>query len=291
MYKRQSFGSAYFSSLVSRGELVSTAGAANSPPRVSVYDSEIRKSLLFIPQTSDYQGDNEAGFEKANVVNADQARLGFSPTGDARWIQRLPWSVDERLIRLRVFRYARYAIEAVTVCLGAIVFPIWFVGRLIKRKRWSLMVTMLLPLLFVVPYMVLNLNLVFDQTHANALAMNLGIPFFAARMLVSLWVLPVIAFCWFCVRCLRQGNWLGLAGVLSALVLSCFMMAALSLLVSIPRLSDGSRYLWWDWGHLSLVGYSMVLIGIFLIVIHIYLTGPRLVSVFRKRAKVSQAAS
>ena len=247
--------------------------------------------MLVVPQASDYQGDGEAGFESAAIANADKATMGLSPTGDARWIQRLPWSVDGSVVRIRSFRFARHTIQALAVCLGAIVFPIWFVGRLIKRKRWSLMVTMLLPLLFVVPYMVLNLNLVFDQTHANALAMNLGIPFFAARMLVSLWVLPVIAFCWFCVRCLRQGNWLGLAGILSALVFACCLMAAFSLLVSYPHLSDGSRYLWWDWGHLSLVGYSMVLIGIFLIVIHIYLTGPRLVSVFRKRGKVSQAAS
>ena len=270
------------SSLVSR--------AAKSPPLVSFYNSRVRQNMLVVPQASDYQGDGEAGFESAAIANADKATMGLSPTGDARWIQRLPWSVDGSVVRIRSFRFARQTIQALAVCLGAIVFPIWFVGRLIKRRRWSLMVTMLMPLLFVVPYMVLNLNLAFDQT-ANDWTMNLGIPFFAARMLVSLWVLPVIAFCWFCVRCLRQGNWLGLAGILSALVFACCLMAAFSLLVSYPHLSDGSRYLWWDWGHLSLVGYSMVLIGIFLIVIHIYLTGPRLVSVFRKRGKVSQAAS
>ena len=289
---------ARLSSLVSPGELVSAtpslAAAAKSPPRVSFCNSWIRQSILVAPQASDYQGDDEAGFETTAVANADKATRGLSPTGDARWIQRLPWSVDESLVRLRVFRYARYTIEALTVCLGAIVFPIWFVGRLVKRKRWTLMVTMLLPLLFVVPYMVLNLNLAFDHNIAQGWAMWLGIPFFAARMLVSLWVLPVIAFCWFCVKCLWQGSGRGLARILSALVLSCFMIAAFMLLItsgSPNRLPDGSRYQWSDWGHLSLVGYSMVLIGIFLIVIHIYLTGPRLVSVFRKRAKVSQAAS
>ena len=287
--------SGYISSRVSRGEFASAvpslAAAGKAPPRASFYNSSIRQSMLVVPQASDYQGDDVAGFEKATVAKTDKAMMGLSPTGDDRWIQRLPWSVNESLIRRRIFRYARYAIEALTVCLGVIVFPLWFVGRLIQRKRWSLMVTMLLPLLFVVPYVVLNLNFAFDHMAANGWAMNLRISFFAARMLVSLCLFSGFVFCWYTVRYLLQGNWLGLAGLLFALVFVCCMMVAFSLFFQYPGLPDGSRYQWWDWGHLSIVGYGVMFLGIPLITSYLFIEGMRLVSGFRKRGKVSQTAS
>ena len=153
------------------------------------------------------------------------------------------------------------------------------------------MVTMLLPLLFVVPYVVLNLNFAFDHMAANGWAMNLRISFFAARMLVSLCLFSGFVFCWYTVRYLLQGNWLGLTGLLFALVFVCCMMVAFSLFFQYPGLPDGSRYQWWDWGHLSIVGYGVMFLGIPLITSYLFIEGMRLVSGFRKRGKVSQTAS
>ena len=75
------------------------------------------------------------------------------------------------------------------------------------------------------------------------------------------------------------------------IVLLGIMMVAFSLFFQYPGLPDGSRYQWWDWGHLSIVGYGVMFLGIPLITSYLFIEGMRLVSGFRKRGKVSQTAS
>jgi len=149
------------------------------------------------------------------------------------------------------------------------VFPVWFVFQLIRRKSWSLMVTMLLPLLFVVPYMVLHFDLGYSK-HSWSLLNQLGMPVFVGRICNSLYVLPAIAFCCFCVRSLWLGLWRLLAFAALFVILYGVLRGALQVLFESFTMSEGSHYQWWDWSHIILLQHGVGFVGMWVIAYMIF---------------------
>ena len=202
--------------------------------------------------------------------------VGLAQTVDARWVERLPWSIDMRSFKQEIFPLIGYVLQALAVCLGAVVFPIWFVAQLVRRKRWSLVVMLLMPLLFVVPYLVLHFNLEFDNHDiASDFALPLGLPVFVGRMVVSLIVLPPVAFCWFWAKSLWCGQWRRLLGISFLAAVIGGLVGAGQIAGRASQFSAGNYYQWWDWSHLMLFGFGAIVVGFLLIVFYLLRAGYR----------------
>ena len=264
-----------------------TSSEPVEPPLVSVNNIRLLQSTLIVPQTSDYRGEQVVAIPKPNPT------AGLLAAEDPRWVERVPWSstTDAMVGRGNADRFVGYLLQSLIVCLGAVLFPLWFLRRMLTRKRWSLKELFLFPLLFAVPYAVLNLNLAsFHFNFSNQLAEGYGMRVVAARMLASLFVLPTVVFCWFCLKCLWRGHWRRLGMVSLIAIVIAVALGAIHLIV-LPALTPGSRYQWWDWSHLVLVSYSVTTIGVLLIVFYILRSGYRFFSSLWNRKTVLQTAS
>ena len=246
-------------------------------PRVNFYDPTIRHSSIIVPRRPGVsQGKEAAGLAAASTQMVKNSTAGLAQTVDARWVERLPWSIDMRFFKQEIFPLIGYVLQALAVCLGAVVFPIWFVAQLVRRKRWSLVVMLLMPLLFVVPYLVLHFNLEFDNHDiASDFALPLGLPVFVGRMVVSLIVLPPVAFCWFWAKSLWCGQWRRLLGISFLAAVIGGLVGAGQIAGRASQFSAGNHYQWWDWSHLMLFGFGAIVVGFLLIVFYLLRAGYR----------------
>ena len=257
------------------------------PPLVSVNRLEIRQSTLIVPQSSDYRGE-QAVANLGRTMPVDPAS-GLSMAQDPRWVKRVPWSISAG--QWHASGFVSYLLQSLIVCLGAVLFPFWFVRRILKRKRWSLKEMFLVPILFALPYAVLNLNLgSFHFNVSNELQVE-GFRATTARMLASLYVLPMVVFCWFWLKSLWRGHWRRLGMVSLIAIVIAVALGAIIILVPAVSMSAGSRYQWWDWSHLVLVSFSMNTIGFLLIVFYISRSIYRFFSGLKNRKTVLQTAS
>jgi len=260
------------------------------PPLVSVNNIRNLRSTLIVPQASDYRGEQVV----ANTKPVDPW-TGLSTAQDPRWVERVPWSTTADAMVGQtwegVSHFVRYLLQSLISCLGAVLFPLWFVRRILKRKRWSLKELFLFPLLFAVPYAVLNLNLESGNYNlSNELAEGFGVNVVAARMFASLFILPTVVFCWFWLKSLWRGHWRRLTMVSLFAIAIVVALGAIEI-SKLPALTPEGRYQWWDWSHLVLISYSLTTIGFLLIVFYVLRLGYRFFSSLMNRKTVLQTAS
>jgi len=144
--------------------------------------------------------------------------------------------------------------------------PFFFLRRMLNQGQWSLSEFLLLPLLFVIPYLVLQLPVEINGDVA---------PSWWLKVLVScLLVLPMLGFAALWGRELWRGKWLHWSLLSLAPIAIAFFLGVMILLGS--RLRAGSRYDWHGWcdlGSVKLVFSGVYLIGFVLVMAWLFAFG------------------
>jgi hypothetical protein len=143
------------------------------------------------------------------------ARDPFVPTmsRDSRFVRLLPWQVNG--FGWPADSPAWLALGLLLYLPALIVLPVWSFYKIVWQRRWSLRFWLLLPL---------TVSLLVIALTAPAPNPAPPMPTLQARILVSLFLLPIAAFPWQLASWLRTGRmrraawWLGIAVALSFIV-------------------------------------------------------------------------
>ena len=207
----------------------------------------------------DYKGDNEEVRQQISAIAAAPVSFSSTSFSDPRMTETLPW-VKESQIQNESNEMIQAMPIASIIVLGAVIFPFFFIRKMITQKQWSLKTFLLLPLLFAIPYLVVQIPVATEgdfrlDGNDEWLSKLLGCCFL---------VLPIFAFITAWVKQFWHGHWTRLG----LLTISPFMTAVLiggMVLLGQKKLPAGSHYDWFDPGSLSLVVNSVYLIGLIII--------------------------
>ena len=181
---------------------------------------------------------------------------GFDP----RMIEPLPWAAA------KTGNYSDLTpvvINSMMIVVGAFVIPFFYIRYLVVRKRWALQAFMLLPLLFVVPYLVLQLPLEINGDQpARQAAGQFGIQVWMGKLLTASVVLPAVVFLYVWIRHLWFADWKRLIRLSIAAIVISIVIGLLTLSVDSLQLPIGSSYDWYDWSTAALILCGVWFIGI-----------------------------
>ena len=188
---------------------------------------------------------------------------------DPRMIEPLPWNLFGDQIGVMEVEGLKYSpivmlTQVFPIVLGAIVFPVWMVVTTIRRRQWTLKWVLLLPLAFVLPYVLLQLPSPLDAEFAD----DPSVPFWWGKFIASMRVVPFLMFIGVFAKHWFSGNW-KMIYILSAFVFLIPGLMAASELASTPMHPD-SRYDWMDPGSIWLLWAGIWFVGMGVMVKWLY---------------------
>jgi serine/threonine protein kinase/outer membrane protein assembly factor BamB len=178
---------------------------------------------------------------------------------DPRLIEPLPWN-SVHFLRSPSERIISTLTQEIPIALGVIFFPILFLRRMIQRRQWTLKSLMLLPLLFVVPYLSLGLTHEFSTLTAN----QYGVSDWIGKVIAAIFGAPTLVFVAVCLVRFWNSQWKRLMYLIAFALVGCVIVAILQHLGSGAKLPDGGSYDLWDPETLMLFSTGAWIVGFFL---------------------------
>ena len=222
-------------------------------------------SMRSTATAAEYVGQDESLKEQISLAAPDPVNFDANRFDDPRMSEPLPWagikSPDSWIPDL-----SQIATNILLIVVGAILFPFFYIRFMLSKKSWSLQHFMLLPLIFVIPYLVLQLPLEVD---GNSLARHSALQFGVSLWIGKLWVaglaVPVLVFVAVWIKNLWNGNWRHLIGMSSVVIVIAIALGAMMLLANNREFPEGSHYDWYDWSSIMLFVYGMWFVGFLVI--------------------------
>jgi hypothetical protein len=177
---------------------------------------------------------------------------GFDP----RLVEPLPWN-DESYLGTPRERIVSFMTQEVPIFLGVILFPILFLRRMIQRRQWTLRSLLLLPLLFVVPYLALRI----PNEHGTLTANLYGVSGWLGTLLAAVMCAPIFVFLAVCLTRIRNSQWKRLIFLLAIMLAACLVPATLQILFGGAKLPEGGSYELWNPETLMLLSTGVWLVG------------------------------
>ena len=166
-----------------------------------------------------------------------------TPAEDPRLIDPLPWNYSNPMLMFEIAGLDRSPVVLITqlfpIVLGGLVFPLLFLWSMIRWRRWNLQWFLLLPLVFVLPYVLFQLPSPLGDEYSWS-----SMPAWQAKLYGAIKLLPFLIFiAVFASYCL-QGRWRRVA-LLAILGVSLPLILVASELAS-TTLHEGARFNWLD---------------------------------------------
>jgi len=263
LWKLNSPPGAFVESLLSAGK-PAVENLHSAIPRV-LY-SGVPGFMRVVASESDYAGKDQEVRRRILQAAATPVSFSLAEFSDPRMVESLPWVQQNRLSRNQLSELVQSLTNLLLIVLGAVLCPFFFLRRMLNQGQWSLSEFLLLPLLFVIPYLVLQLPVEINGDVA---------PSWWLKVLVScLLVLPMLGFAALWGRELWRGKWLHWSLLSLAPIAIAFFLGVMMLLGS--RLRAGSRYDWYGWydlGSVNLVFSGVYLIGFVLVTTWLFAFG------------------
>ena len=227
--------------------------------------AENPQTLRTVATVGEYTGKDTAIKQQIASAAAEPINFAANSFYDPRMIEPLPWAGGNLPGNL-ANGLLQMAINTLLIVLGAFVFPFFYLRYMFTRKRWSLQSFMLLPLLFVVPYLVLQLPLETSRDQpAYEAARQFGWQLWMGKLLVASMAVPTVVFTAVWIKHLWFGNWTRLIQMSVIAIVISMVMGGLMLFGRSFQFPAGSRYDWYDWGTVMLILYGSWFVGFFII--------------------------
>ena len=240
-------------------------------------------TMRLIATAAEYMGQDKSIKQQILLAAAEPVDFAAGRFQDPRMIEPLPWA-DARAPKNLIANLLPIATNSLLIVLGVLVVPFFYVRYLASRKRWSLQTFLLLPLLFVIPFLVLQLPLeVNGDQPAHDAVREFGVPLWIGKVMIASLILPAVVFVAAWIKFLWCGNWKRWIGLSMATIVISIAIGGLTLLVHSFQLPAGNRYDWYDWGTVMLIVYSSWVAGLGVIAIWIFASAGRFVIRFAKR--------
>ena len=146
---------------------------------------------------------------------------------DPRMIEPLPFELDKDLLE--------FAGNLLLLTAGTIIFPLLFLRRMFRHGNWGLKTFLLLPLVFVIPYFALQLDLGYETGKLHVVR----------KLLVGNLCLPAIVFFWSLVNHLWHSRWKSF--IILVLLMVIFSTLCAVFILASAQLPAGSRFNFADW--------------------------------------------
>ena len=174
-----------------------------------------------------------------NLTAASFVEVGQDP----RLIEPLPWNYYGNAMGIFEFDIDHSPVVLITqlfpIVLGGLVFPVVFVYTMVRRRRWNLQWFLLLPLVFVLPYILFQLPSALGAEYKNT-----AMPVWLGKLCSAILLLPFLVFIAVFANYVLQGKWKRLFW-LTVLALTIPILMAVSEVISTPLL-EGGRFDWSD---------------------------------------------
>jgi hypothetical protein len=159
---------------------------------------------------------------------------------DERLIVPLPWN-ERHQIQGFSAKVLSIFTEELPIAFGAVVFPFIFLRFLFKRKQWSLQLFLLVPLVFVFPYLALGI----PSKAGESISQLFGMPLFAGKLWTTSFTIPTMFFFLIWIRSFWRQEWrVFFLASLIAILLSVLYGA--TQFFGRPTEMPGSHYDWYD---------------------------------------------
>ena len=213
-------------------------------------------SLRVVGSEDDYLGNNEQVRQQILQTAATPVSFSSATFYDPRMVETLPWVQESKMSRNQLNEMIQGMTSGLLIVLGAVVFPFFFIRKMIIQKCWNLKTFLLWPLLFAVPYLVLQLPLEVGGDF------RLDGAHWKGKLLAScLLILPCLGFVAVWVEQLWRGNWKRLS-LLSIAPFAIAIFIGAMLLLGQKQLPPGSYYDWYDFGSIKLVASGVYCSGL-----------------------------
>ena len=230
------------------------ASALPLAPRVLFTETNGTSSIIAAASADQFQGSDESfteGFQSYPVNYGHDAASFTTTSDDPRLVEPLPWNhYGNPMGMFEIDGLDRNPVVLVTqllpIVLGVIVFPVGYLFTMMRRRRWSLQWFLLLPLVFVLPYILLQMPSSLGSEYSTSMR-----PAWQVKLWAALMLLPFLIFIAVFTRYVFNGYWKRLALLVAFSLAIPFAMAA-SEVMSTPVL-EGGRFDWSDPGSLWLV--------------------------------------
>ena len=245
-------------------------------------------TMRSIATANEYMGNDTAVKRQISMAAAEPVDFVADNSIDPRMIEPLPWasgSWRDSVPGSVLSNQLHMVTNALLIFLGALVFPFFYVRYMARRKRWTLQSFMLLPLLFAIPYLVLQLPLETKSGNQSAdIMVNMfGVQPWVGKLMVVSMVLPTVIFAVTCIKYLWRGNWKRLIGLSITAIVISIGIGVLWLLVASPQFPTGCQYDWYDWGTVRLILYGSWYVGLGIILQWIFVSTGRVLIRIKKR--------
>ena len=163
-------------------------------------------------------------------------------------------------------RILRMLSEEIPVALGAIIFPLFFLRRMIGKSQWTLRSFLMLPLLFVVPFLALRLPFEFGST----LASGMSVPDWTGKLIGAALGVPTLVFVALCFKSFLNLQWKHLFFLLAGALCISLVEAGVLFVSALSRLPDGGCLQWWNLELLMMFSTGAWVVGAVFCVLWIY---------------------
>jgi hypothetical protein len=131
---------------------------------------------------------------------------------------------------------------------------------MIQKRQWTLRALMLLPLLFVVPYLSLGLTHEFGTLTAN----QYGVSSWIGKVIAAILGAPTLVFVATCLVRFWNSQWKRLVYLVAFALVGCTIAGMLQCLGFGTKLPEGGSYDLWDPETLMLLSTGAWIVGFFL---------------------------
>ena len=270
----------------------SSETASSSAPRV-LFRSGF-SAIVATASANDFQGNDNAfakQFRPAVSRSNDRKLTGASfksVADDPRLVEPLPWNYyGNAMAMFEIEGLSHGPVELITqlfpIVLGGLVFPIWLVFSMIRRKQWSLQKLLLLPVAVALPYILFQLPSSLGAEYSAASTSP-----WLSKLFGAITLLPFLICIAVFVKYCMEGRWKRL-GLLTVVSLSVPLAMAASEIAT-TNLIDSGRFDWLDPGSLSLLWAGVWVGGVVIAVFWLlaFLTKP-VFRWFRRRRENSNS--
>ena len=221
------------------------ASALPLTPRVLFTESLGTGSVIAVAKSAQFQGSAESFAKQFRLpdIKHDFGVASFTTaSADPRLIEPLPWNYHGNPMGMfEIDGLDRSPVVLITqllpIVFGVIVFPVGYLYTMVKRRRWSLQWFLLLPLVFVLPYILLQMPSALGPEYNTS-----SVPAWRGKLWAAFTLLPFLIFIGVFAKYAFLGYWKRLL-LLVAFSLAIPNAMAISEVTSTPLLEGGS----FDW--------------------------------------------
>ena len=173
------------------------ASALPLTPRVLFTESLGTAAVIAVAKAAQFQGSAESfakRFRSPDIKHDFGVASFTTASADPRLIEPLPWNYyGNPMGMFEIDGLDRSPVVLITqllpIVFGVIVFPVGYLYTMVKMRRWSLQWFLLLPLVFVLPYILLQIPSALGPEYSTS-----SVPAWRGKLWAAVTLLPFLIF-------------------------------------------------------------------------------------------------